>query len=75
MRPETWNKRDLLADGTLSGIPHQGFARAMKVGREEIAGLVTAVEVYAAGSDEADAQNWSGLLDQIEHDLTSLPGI
>ena len=67
VRPETWNKRGLL-DGAVSGIPHQGFGRAMKVGREEIAGLVTALRSFAAGSDEADFHSWSGLLDQIEHE-------
>ena len=44
VRPETWNKRGLL-DGTVAGIPHQGFGRAMKVGREEIAGLITALRI------------------------------
>jgi L-seryl-tRNA(Ser) seleniumtransferase len=29
VREETWNRRDLLAAGSLSGIPHQGFGRAM----------------------------------------------
>jgi len=74
VRPETWNKRGLL-DGAVSGIPHQGFGRAMKVGREEIAGLVTALRSFAAGSDEADFHSWSGLLDQIEHELRDIPGI
>ena len=53
VRPETWNKRGLL-DGTVAGIPHQGFGRAMKVGREEIAGLITALRIFAVGSDGAD---------------------
>jgi L-seryl-tRNA(Ser) seleniumtransferase len=74
VRPETWNKRDLLDSG-LAGIPHQGFGRAMKVGREEIAGLITALRRFAAGSDEADFHSWSGLLDQIEHELREIPGI
>jgi seryl-tRNA(Sec) selenium transferase len=74
VRPETWNKRDLL-NGALPGIPHQGFGRAMKVGREEIAGLITALQRFAAGSDEADFHSWSGLLDQVEHELRDIPGI
>jgi L-seryl-tRNA(Ser) seleniumtransferase len=74
VRPETWNKRALL-DGPVAGIPHQGFGRAMKVGREEIAGLITALRIFATGSDEADFHSWSGLLDQIEHELSDVPGI
>lgn len=75
VRAETWNRRDLLAQSTVAGIPHQGFGRAMKVGREEIAGLVTALEAFAAGSDEADFRSWSGLLDQVEYDLAGIAGI
>ncbi len=75
VRLETWNKRDLTTSGTVAGIPHQGFGRAAKVGREEIAGLITALEIYAAGSDDADFARWSALLDPIESALGSIPRI
>ena len=75
VRTETWNKRGLLQDGSVAGIPHQGFARAMKVGREEIAGLIVALRAFVAGSDEADHFAWSGLLDQIEYAIAPIPGI
>jgi L-seryl-tRNA(Ser) seleniumtransferase len=75
VRAETWNKRGLLASGAVAGIPHQGYARAMKVGREEIAGLIVALRAFAAGSDEADFFSWSGLLDQVEHALAGVSGI
>lgn len=75
VRAETWNKRGLLADGTLSGVPHQGFARGTKVGREEIAGLVTALRTFAAGSDEDDSRSWNVILDQIEFALHDVPHI
>src|SRR6185437_6671409 len=47
--PATWNRRGLIADQSVAGIPHQGFGRSMKVGREEIVGLVTALRIFAAG--------------------------
>ena len=75
VRAETWNKRGLLDSGAVAGIPHQGFARAMKVGREEIAGLIVALRAFVAGSDEADFFAWLGLLDQVEHAIASVPGI
>jgi D-glucosaminate-6-phosphate ammonia-lyase len=75
VRAETWNRRDLLDQSIVAGIPHQGFGRAMKVGREEIAGLVTALEIFAAGSDDVDFYSWSGLLDQIEHLIAGVDGI
>jgi seryl-tRNA(Sec) selenium transferase len=56
-------------------VPHQGFGRAMKVGREEIVGLLVALQRFAAGSDEADFARWSRLLDGIEETLRDVPGI
>jgi D-glucosaminate-6-phosphate ammonia-lyase len=73
VRRETWNKRPLLADGRLRGVPHQGFGRSMKVGREEIVGLVVALRRYAAGNDEDDAARWRGLLQTVATALDGLP--
>jgi L-seryl-tRNA(Ser) seleniumtransferase len=75
VRAETWNKRDLLTNGTLTGIPHQGFARGTKVGREEIAGLIVALEKFAAGSDDDDLHSWNGILDQIEFAIRDIPHV
>ena len=73
VRAETWSRRHLLADGTLRGVPHQGFGRSMKVGREEIVGLVTALRRYVAGDDAADAARWNGLLDVVTAELGDVP--
>lgn len=73
VRSATWNKRGLIADRSVAGIPHQGFGRSMKVGREEIVGLVTALKIFAAGDDQRDAAEWSLLLDPIEQALIDLP--
>src|ERR687898_201735 len=75
VRPETWSWRPLLASGLLAGVPHQGFGRSMKVGREEIVGLITALRRFAAGSDEDDLERWQRCLDPIERALEGLPGI
>jgi L-seryl-tRNA(Ser) seleniumtransferase len=75
VRPETWSWRPLLAAGALAGVPHQGFGRSMKVGREEIVGLITTLRRYVAGSDEEDLTRWQCLLDPIEAVLTDVPGI
>lgn len=75
VRPETWTRRDWLASGRVGGIPHQGFGRSMKVGREEIAGLLVALQRYVAGSDEEDLLRYQRLLDPIEEALQGLPGI
>jgi len=75
VRPETWSKRWMIADGTLKGVPHQGFGRGMKVGREEIVGLITALKIYAAGSDEEDLKRWNALLDIVEPHVRDLRGV
>lgn len=74
VRDATWSKRGLLASGVLRGVPHQGFGRSMKVGREEIVGLLVALQRFAAGSDEADLERMQRLLDPIEAALSDVPG-
>ena len=73
VRPQTWSQRALLADGRLAGVPHQGFGRSMKVGREEIVGLIVALRRFAAGSDEADLERMERLLDPIEAAVAGIP--
>jgi L-seryl-tRNA(Ser) seleniumtransferase len=75
VRPQTWSWRPLLETGRLAGVPHQGFGRSMKVGREEIVGLIVALRRYVAGSDDADLERWQQLLDPIESTLEDLSGI
>jgi L-seryl-tRNA(Ser) seleniumtransferase len=75
VRMDTWGKRDLARHGIVAGIPHQGFGRAMKVGREEIVGLITALRRFDAGSDDADRALYTARIDGIEAGLAGVPGI
>lgn len=75
VRDATWSRRGLLSSGVLRGVPHQGFGRSMKVGREEIVGLLVALQRFVAGSDEADLERMQRLLDPIEASLDGVPGI
>lgn len=75
VRPETWTRRWMLAEGSVRGIPTQGFGRGFKVGREEIAGLVVALQRFAAGNDEDDIARWNGILDTVEEYLDGVPGL
>jgi L-seryl-tRNA(Ser) seleniumtransferase len=47
----------------------------MKVGREEIAGLITALRTYAAGDDEADRETWMAVLDIVAEELGEPDGV
>jgi len=75
VRMATWRSRELASRGLVAGIPHQGFGRAMKVGREEIVGLITALRRFAAGSDDADRAMYTARIDAIEAGLGSVAGI
>ena len=75
VRAATWNKRSLIGSGALGGVPHQGLGRSLKVGREEVIGLLTALERYVAGSDDEDATVWTTRLDIVAAVLGDVDGV
>jgi D-glucosaminate-6-phosphate ammonia-lyase len=48
VRPQTWVRHDLLERQLVAGPPHHGLGRAMKAGKEEIAGLIAAARLFMA---------------------------
>jgi L-seryl-tRNA(Ser) seleniumtransferase len=52
-----------------------GMGRAFKVGKEDIAGLVAALQAYDQRDHDADRRDWSGRLSSIAAALSGLPGI
>jgi len=73
--PQTWPLRALIEDGTLAGPPHHGIGRGFKVGKEEIAGLLTALELYQKRDFAAERARWSGDLQCIAKGIDGLPGL
>jgi L-seryl-tRNA(Ser) seleniumtransferase len=73
--PETWPLRGLIADGTVVGPPHHGIGRGFKVGKEEIAGLIAALELYERRDFAAEAARWTEDLATIADGVAGLPGI
>lgn len=57
-----------------NSAPYQRWARAMKVGKEEIAGLVAAVERYVALDHAAEHQGWMSVLEAWRDGLDGLAG-
>ncbi len=51
--PETWSPPDLIDRSKLTGVPHHGLGRGFKAGKEEIVGLLTALERFVAADDAA----------------------
>ncbi len=75
VRAETWSKRHFIDEGRVRGVPTQGFGRALKVGREEIVGLLTALKTFADGKDEDDWARWDRVLDIVHESLDGIPGL
>ena len=55
VHPSTWSAVPLIDRTALRGIPHHGIGRGFKVGKEEIAGLLVALERFVARDDAAYA--------------------
>ena len=51
-------RRDLVSAARLNGCPHHSIGRPMKVGKEEIVGLLTAVELYVQRDHDAEWKRW-----------------
>ena len=72
--PETWMlRRRFLESGRLPGPPLQGIGRPLKVGKEEIAGLVAAVRAYLQQDPEAWRQEQAGKIQTLRAGLEGLP--
>src|SRR5206468_11319290 len=58
-----------------NGAPHQRLARAMKAGKEEMAGLVAAVRRYVQLDHGALSEQWYAICDGWAAGLGPLPGV
>jgi D-glucosaminate-6-phosphate ammonia-lyase len=52
--PETWTPPRMVDRANLRGVPHHGIGRGFKAGKEEIVGLLTALERFVNADDAAD---------------------
>jgi L-seryl-tRNA(Ser) seleniumtransferase len=66
---------ELIAAARANGSPHQRLARALKVGKEEVAGLVRALEVYIAKDHDEERANWERIVASWVDALSDLAGI
>jgi D-glucosaminate-6-phosphate ammonia-lyase len=73
--PETWNAPELVDRQALKGIPHHGLGRGFKAGKEEIVGLLMALERFAAADDAAANAALEARLAAIAAQLKDVPGL
>jgi D-glucosaminate-6-phosphate ammonia-lyase len=65
----------LIAAAAANGSPHQRLARAMKAGKEEIVGLLRALELYLDRDHDADRARWEGVVERWVADLDGVEGL
>ena len=64
---------DLIDRSKLSGHPRHGIGRALKVSKEEIVALLTALEAFASGSYDADLPRFRARLESLVSALSESP--
>jgi len=68
-------RRDLIEACALNANPHYSIGRAMKVGKEEIAGMITALELYLKQDFAAEEKMWEDMVTSIVNTLSDVPGL
>src|SRR6266852_6122658 len=69
-------RKDLVAYALLNNSPHEDtLGRSSKVGKEEIVGMVKALELYLNEDHEALAKEWQGRLESISRQIGRVPGV
>jgi L-seryl-tRNA(Ser) seleniumtransferase len=69
-------RNDMVANALLNNSPHEDtLGRSQKVGKEEILGMVKALELFLAEDHEALAKEWHTRLEGISREITKVPGV
>jgi uncharacterized pyridoxal phosphate-dependent enzyme len=69
-------RKELVANALLNNSPHEDtIGRSQKVGKEEIVGMVKALELYLKEDHEALSKEWQDRLEYISARVTRVPGV
>ncbi len=68
-------RKDLIEAAYVNSSPNNHFARIAKVGKEEIAGLVVAVERALQQNDEKQRRDWTAMLNRVAERLKKAPTV
>ncbi len=75
VRPETWTYQRMIDEGRIPGPPYHGIGRSMKVGKEEIVGLLVALERYVRQDHATIRAEWLNKLASIRNALSEIDGL
>ena len=69
-------RKELVANALLNNSPHEDtIGRSQKVGKEEIVGMVKALELFLNEDHEALWKEWQDQLEYISRQITSVAGV
>ncbi len=68
-------KKSLVDAAWVTSAPHHGFGRGYKVGREEIVGMLAAVEMWFKRDHQNEFRVWTNRLLTIQDKLKNIPGL
>jgi L-seryl-tRNA(Ser) seleniumtransferase len=69
-------REDLVRYALLNNSPYEDtLGRGQKVGKEEIVGMVKALEIYLSEDHDALAQEWQQRLENISGQIAKIPGV
>src|SRR5579859_1529045 len=69
-------RKDLVANALLNNSPHEDtLGRSQKVGKEEIVGMVKALELFLKEDHDALIREWQSRLENVARELNKVPGV
>ncbi|MBI3470288.1 MAG: aminotransferase class V-fold PLP-dependent enzyme [Candidatus Solibacter usitatus] len=68
-------RKDLVRAAWVHSSPHHGYARSMKIGKEEAIGMLMAVEMWMKRDHQAEWNGWLSWLDHIAKCVSAVPGV
>src|SRR5690242_17059157 len=68
-------RKDLLQAAWVSSAPHHGHGRAMKIGKEEMVGLLAAVEMWMQRDHKKEDETWTQWMQTIADRVQKVDGV
>ncbi|MBI4623378.1 MAG: aminotransferase class V-fold PLP-dependent enzyme [Verrucomicrobia bacterium] len=68
-------RKKLIEAAYVNSAPHDRFARIAKVGKEQIIGVLAAVELFLSRDEEQQRREWTAMLDRIAARLAGIPTV
>src|ERR1051326_439488 len=68
-------EKSLLQGAWINSAPHHAFGRSLKVGKEEIMGMLAAVEMWVKRDHKAEWAQWEDRLDHISTSVKRVNGV